>query len=120
MAKLNTYVHVHDEDGLSHAFGPDDTVPAWAEKAITNPDVWAEAPSGADESDTREEDATGNGSDAPEGKSAEGSESETVEIPEGDITEDWTVKQLKAYAKSENIDLGDAKTKAEILTKLSE
>jgi hypothetical protein len=44
MSKLNTYVHVHDKDGISHAFGPDDTVPEWAEKAITNPDVWAEAP----------------------------------------------------------------------------
>jgi hypothetical protein len=37
MSKLNTYVHVHDKDGISHAFGPDDTVPEWAEKAITNP-----------------------------------------------------------------------------------
>jgi hypothetical protein len=88
MAKLNTYVHVHDEDGISHAFGPDDTVPEWAEKAITNPDVWAEAP-------------------------------ESDELPEGDIDDKWTVKQLKAYAEAESIDLGDAKTKAEILAKLA-
>ena len=94
MAKLNTYVHVHDKDGVSHAFGPDDTVPAWAEKAITNPDVWAEKP----ESD--------------EGGDGDG-------FPEGDITEEWTVKQLKAYAKSENIDLGDAKNKTEILAALA-
>ena len=120
MSKLNTYVHVHDKDGISHAFGPDDTVPAWAEKAITNPDVWAEAPTGADESESAEDGAAGNESGAPEGTSAEGSEPETVEIPEGDITEDWTVKQLKAYAKAENIDLGDAKNKAEILAKLAE
>ena len=88
MAKLNTYVHVHDKDGISHAFGPDDTVPEWAEKAITNPDVWAEAP-------------------------------ESDELPEGDVTDKWTVKQLQAYAKSEDIDLGDAKTKAEILAVLA-
>ncbi|UYL88296.1 hypothetical protein SEA_EVEPICKLES_9 [Arthrobacter phage EvePickles] len=112
MSKLNTYVHVHDKDGISHAFGPEDTVPAWAEKAITNPDVWAEAPAA-------EEAAESEGGD-PEGANSEGSEPETVEIPEGDITEDWTVKQLKAYAKAENIDLGDAKNKAEILAKLAE
>jgi hypothetical protein len=112
MAKLNTYVHVHDEDGISHAFGPDDTVPDWAAKRITNRDVWAEAPAAEDEAGS---DAAG----ANAGESDKG-EPETVEIPEGDITEDWTVKQLKAYAKAEDIDLGDAKTKAEILAKLAE
>lgn len=93
MAKLNTYVHVHDEDGISHAFGPDDTVPEWAEKAITNPDVWAEKPESEEAGD---------------------------EFPEGDVTDKWTVNQLRAYAKSEDIDLGDAKSKAEILAKLAE
>jgi len=88
MSKLNTYVHVHDKDGVSHAFGPDDTVPEWAEKAITNESVWAEAP-------------------------------ESDDLPEGDVTDKWTVKQLQAYAKSEDIDLGDAKTKAEILAVLA-
>lgn len=106
MAKLNTYVHVHDEDGLSHAFGPDDTLPDWAVKRITNRDVWAQAPA---------EDASADS----EGASTEESESEPVEIPEGDITEDWTVKQLKAYAKSEDIDLGGATTKADILAKIA-
>lgn len=42
--KLNTYVHAHavDKDGnvQSQQFGPDDEVPSWARKAITNPDVW--------------------------------------------------------------------------------
>lgn len=93
MAKLNTYVHVHDEDGVSHAFGPDDTVPEWAEDRITNPAVWAEAPEKSDESD---------------------------ELPEGDVDDTWTVKQLKAYAKAEGVDLGDAKTKSDILSKIAE
>jgi hypothetical protein len=44
---------------------------------------------------------------------------ESDELPEGDVTDAWTVKQLKAYAKAEDIDLGDAKTKAEILAKLA-
>ena len=33
-------VHVQDEDGTDHAFGPDDTVPGWAAKKITNPLAW--------------------------------------------------------------------------------
>ena len=40
--KLNTSVHVTDTEGNSGTFGPDDDLPAWAEKAISNPDVWAE------------------------------------------------------------------------------
>ena len=38
--KLVTTVHVMDEDGLMHVFGPDDTIPAWARKAIVNPKAW--------------------------------------------------------------------------------
>lgn len=46
MAKLNTYVHVHDFDSEEGPaiFGPDDEVPDWAVKKITTPDVWAEEP----------------------------------------------------------------------------
>ncbi|AYN55789.1 hypothetical protein PP635_gp09 [Arthrobacter phage Auxilium] len=106
MSKLNTYVHVHDKDGISHAFGPEDTVPEWAEKAITNPDVWAEAPAAEETAE-------------PESGESEGSEPETEEIPEGDITEEWTVKQLRAYAKAEDIDLGGATTKKDILSALA-
>ncbi|MEU7972164.1 hypothetical protein AB0B48_08980 [Micromonospora sp. NPDC049089] len=38
--KLNTFVHVADEHGAMHVFGPDRDPEPWAEKAITNPDVW--------------------------------------------------------------------------------
>ena len=38
--KLITTVHVADDNGTMHVFGPGDEVPGWAEKAITNPDVW--------------------------------------------------------------------------------
>lgn len=49
MKKLNTYVHVVETDadgkprvdGRSGTFGPDDDLPGWAEKSITNPDVFA-------------------------------------------------------------------------------
>lgn len=106
MSKLNTYVHVHDKDGISHAFGPDDTVPEWAEKSITNESVWAVAP--AKEQATDQDDGSGDGGD-----------SDNVEIPEGDITDKWTVKQLTAYAKAENIDLGGATAKKDILSAIA-
>ena len=38
---------------------------------------------------------------------------------EGDPSDAWTVKQLRAHAEAEGIDLGDAKTKADILSALS-
>jgi len=44
VAKLRTYVHVTDDKGQPHAFGPDDAVPEWAQELITNPKAWAEAP----------------------------------------------------------------------------
>lgn len=44
MSSLTTFVHVHDDDGASHVFGPGDSVPEWARKKITNPGVW-DAPS---------------------------------------------------------------------------
>jgi hypothetical protein len=56
--KLNTYVHAHavDDKGnvQSQVFGPDDDVPAWARKAITNPDVWGNGNEEADEPSTLE------------------------------------------------------------------
>lgn len=45
-AKLNTTVHVH-KDGESHVFGPGDSLPDWAVKAISNPNVWDEPPASA-------------------------------------------------------------------------
>ncbi|MEU1254778.1 hypothetical protein ABZ445_16010 [Streptomyces chartreusis] len=45
MATLTTHVHVTDDKGASHVFGPADEVPKWAQERITNPKAWAEAPS---------------------------------------------------------------------------
>lgn len=42
MRTLKTFVHVHDQAGITHVFGPGDEVPQWAQDAITNPKVWAE------------------------------------------------------------------------------
>lgn len=46
MARLATHVHVQDDQGQNHVFGPGDDVPDWAAKAITNPNAWEEAPVG--------------------------------------------------------------------------
>lgn len=42
--RLAAHVHVHDEHGAAHVFGPGDDVPAWAVEAITNPAAWAPDP----------------------------------------------------------------------------
>ncbi|MBO3663729.1 hypothetical protein [Microbacterium stercoris] len=44
---------------------------------------------------------------------------ETVEIPEGDPSEEWTAKQLDAYAAAKGIDLGSGKNKAEKLAAIA-
>lgn len=44
MATLATNVHVTDESGTAHVFGPADEVPEWAQALITNPKAWAEPP----------------------------------------------------------------------------
>jgi hypothetical protein len=43
MAGLKVHVHVLDDQGQTHIFGPADDVPDWAAKTITNPNVWDEA-----------------------------------------------------------------------------
>jgi hypothetical protein len=45
MATLNGFVHVTDETGTAHVFGPADEVPEWAQALVTNPKAWAEPPS---------------------------------------------------------------------------
>jgi len=51
--KLTATVYVSDEKGHVHRFGPEDTLPAWARKAITNPKAFGQDP----EEDDREPDA---------------------------------------------------------------
>lgn len=45
MATLATNVHVTDESGTAHVFGPADDVPEWAQELITNPKAWSVPPS---------------------------------------------------------------------------
>ena len=50
--ELNTFVHVSDDAGEAHVFGPGDKVPAWASKKIGDHcfDSAASKSSGSDES----------------------------------------------------------------------
>jgi hypothetical protein len=45
MATLRATVHVTDENGRAHVFGPADEVPEWAQALITNLKAWSEPPS---------------------------------------------------------------------------
>lgn len=91
--KLNTYVHVveRDDDGNQKnagVFGPDDTLPAWAVKAITNPDVWAE---GSDD-DSDEEIAV----ERPRGNASRDAWVEYARAREVVVTDDMDRDAIKA------------------------
>lgn len=44
MRRLAAHVHVNDEHGKVHVFGPGDQVPDWAAAKITNPKAWEPEP----------------------------------------------------------------------------
>lgn len=65
--KLNTFVTVHDGDFVAHTFGPGEKVPEWAEKAITNPNVWdGGEPSSEEHDESAEESLTGSATGSPD------------------------------------------------------
>lgn len=47
-------------------------------------------------------------------------QSNEVEIPEGDPSEEWSHAQLDAYAAAKDVDLGSGKNKAEKVAALAE
>lgn len=96
--KLNTYVHAVERDDQgnttrSQVLGPDDTVPGWAQKAITNPDVWA------DESDE----------DTDDGDTTEGS-GEPPRAGKGSGLEAW-----RTYAQAQGISVPDDANRDDII-----
>ena len=88
MSKLNTFVTVHSADGDSITFGPDDELPTWAEKAISNPNVWDEAP----EAQTEETGADGEPPRAGAGSGLDAwktyAAAQGIEVPEDAKRED--------------------------------
>lgn len=88
-------------DGV--AYGPASVIPADVAKRITNPTVWVD-----DDSEGAPD--PGVQSPPPAAARADG------EPP----SDDWTVKELRDYAKAHSITLGAAKAKPEILEVIAE
>lgn len=67
--RLGSYVHVVDDDGHRHVFGPSSEVPEWAAKKITNKRAWATAPTFPAVTGTDPDgDGSGQGGDAVTGE----------------------------------------------------
>ncbi|GAA2774063.1 hypothetical protein [Saccharopolyspora taberi] len=62
MAKLAAYVHLVDDDGNPHRFGPGDTPPAWAADRIKNSKAWEQSPTGSKSEAMEEPPRSGPGS----------------------------------------------------------
>lgn len=98
MRRLNTYVHVLNGVGERHVFGPGDPVPAWAEKKITNPDVWDDGDNAQDDARVDETNAvevpplTGTGSGRE--RWAQYAAAHGVQVPE-DAKRDQIVEVLR-------------------------
>lgn len=83
------------------AYGPSSAIPEAVAKRITNPKAWADADASAP---------------APAGVVSAPAE-HPVDRPPSD---DWTVKELKAFAKQHDVALGEARAKDQILVVLAE
>ncbi|MBF5002225.1 hypothetical protein IRT45_34475 [Nocardia sp. BSTN01] len=124
MAALNTTVHVYDDEGIPHIYGPGEIPPDWAIAKITNPDVWAED----DEDDdviadpviptdhTPQAGNTPPANDSDNGGQGDGGDQQPGpgDAPAKPIDE-WTVPQLRDYAQKAGIDLDGVTRRADIL-----
>ncbi|QJU54340.1 hypothetical protein SCB71_14435 [Herbiconiux sp. KACC 21604] len=126
MSKLNTHVTVHDENGVAHTFTPDDTVPGWAETAITNPNVWAEKPSKAASSGKTK--SKGKEKSEPKQEPAQeptGSEDGELVVPPmvgaGSSADAWKAYAVAAVAKAgQNIEFPEDAKRGDIIAALDE
>lgn len=93
--KLATYVHVADDKGEIHVYGPDTKeLPAWAVKAITNPAAWAD----------------GDTATAAEPSPAAGEDEEPPRAGKGSGRAEWA-----AYAASVGVEVDDDATRDDII-----
>lgn len=96
--RLRSHVHVRDATGVPHVYGPDDEIPDWAARRITNPRAWDEPPRLDDEP-----------ADEPARKSVGARPAQTAS------KETWA-----SYAAAIGIELPAAVTKAEIIEAVRE
>src|SRR4051812_22314689 len=102
--RLAVHVYALNDDLEVVWFGPDDDVPAWAAKQISNPDAWETPPSGvkledgaADDGDAAEEPPMG-GAGSGRAEWAAYAEGLGIEVPE-DAGRDDIVELVHASQK---------------------
>ena len=100
--RLATTVVVR-HDGSHTVFTPDDEVPQWAAKLITNPKAWASE-------DEVEDNSTDSSEPAPEG--------DEQPTPPPKAGPGASVKAWTAYARSAGVDVPDGMARAEIVEAL--
>lgn len=98
MKKLAAFVHVADESGDVHQFGPGDDVPEWVARKVTNPLAWA----------------TEDGKSEPE--PAESTAPEVPIPPKGGPKA--TAEAWAAYAKAKGYEIEGDATRKEIIEAL--
>lgn len=115
MRRLKAHVHVSDDAGQSHVFGPDDQVPDWAAEKITNPAAWdgdapADGPSDEQDAPTDEppddEDGPADG-DAPD-------DGPPPQSGRGGGRAAWA-----AYAAANDVEVADGATRDDIIAALN-
>ncbi|UAJ78318.1 hypothetical protein IT072_02400 [Leifsonia sp. ZF2019] len=102
MAELTSIVHVHDEHGDVHVFGPGVTVPAWAKALITNPKAWSEGIEPVKK-------------DHPVAEPTEAPDSDDVPAKSGPKA---TVDAWTAYAEKHKVSVGADATRKDIIAAL--
>lgn len=91
------------------------TPPPEVAKKIANPDVWGEAAVVPSQQPGAVTITTG-----PTSTTVETDDEELAEFPDGDPDDTWSVKDMRAWAKANELTLGEAKAKPQILAKIAE
>lgn len=131
--RLNGFVLAADPDGQRILLNPSDPLPEWAHQTITNPKAWVgdpddtpdipaaaqedanpAAPGPAGGEDPAPADVQQDDDQEPPAPPAEDSDQLRGDTP----NEQWTNKEIKAYAATHGVNLGQATTKAELLAKV--
>lgn len=109
--RLRRSVHVRDDRGAFHVFGPSDDVPSWAVAKIGNPAAWEDgaglpaAPSSPAKAPTRTEVQT-----TPAAQAAEVADAPPPQRGPGSATAAW-----RAYAARKGVTVADDADRSDII-----
>ena len=108
--RLARHVHVRNESGVFHVFGPDDDVPSWAVDKISNPAAWADgAPLPSAPSAPARPDPAPQARPAPEAQVAEAG-GPPPQAGRGSSTSAW-----RAYAERHGVQVAPDADRADII-----